>query len=256
MRFGEMARGICRRWLIAVAAVVFTAFIIVFALGVISPLGVQGADRPPIASYAQGESSQQSSMVTNVVVTNTPNEPGAAAQYTVTFVTGEELQANVDTIVLDIDSSVWVPVSIPADAVRISASAVTGGGQANQKVALSVDPNWEYGFEGRDIYTITVPDMDTGESSGIENIDAGATVTVTFLISAGLVNPMESGSYDITVSTSRETVGVEAAFTTPLTLSISNLATGRRPSPWSAKASGTGPRSPYTLTGPATPTAK
>ena len=225
-----MARGICRRWLIAVAAVVFTAFIIVLALGVISPLGVQGADRPPIASYAQGESSQQSSMVTNVVVTNTPNEPGAAAQYTVTFVTGEELQANVDTIVLDIDSSVWVPVSIPAEAVRISASAVTGGGQANQKVALSVDPNWEYGFEGRDIYTITVPDMDTGESSGIENIDAGATVAVTFLVSAGLINPTESGSYDITVSTSKETVGVEAAFTTPLSLSISNKS-GNRETP-------------------------
>ena len=36
------------------------------ALGVISPLGVRGADQPAIASYGQGESSQQSSMVTDV----------------------------------------------------------------------------------------------------------------------------------------------------------------------------------------------
>ena len=146
-------------------------------------------------------------MVANVTVTNTPNGPGEAARYTVTFVTGEVLQANVDTIVFDIDSSVWAPVSIPADAIRISASAVTGGGQANQSVALSEDPNWEYGFEGRDIYTITVPDMDASESSGIESIDAGATVTVTFLISAGLINPSESGSYDFTISTSKEAAG-------------------------------------------------
>ena len=198
---------------------VFTAML---ALGVISPLGVQGADQPAIAGDGQGVGFQQGSMVTNVTVTNTPDGPGEAAQYTVTFVTGEVLQANVDTIVFDIDSSVWVPVSIPADAIRISASAVTGGGQANQNVALSEDPNWEYGFEGRDIYTITVPDMDARESSGIENIDAGATVTVTFLFSAGLTNPTESGSYDFTVSTSKETAGVKATFTTPLMLAISD----------------------------------
>ena len=205
-------------------------FIAMLVLGAISPLGVQGADQPAIAGDGQGVGFQQSSMVANVTVTNTPNGPGEAARYTVTFVTGEVLQVNVDTIVFDIDSSVWVPVSIPADAIRISASAVTGGGQANQSVALSEDPNWEYGFEGRDIYTITVPDMDASESSGIESIDAGATVTVTFLISAGLINPTESGSYDFTISTSKEAAGVKATFTTPLTLSI-NDKSGNRDTP-------------------------
>ena len=220
VKFGETARGICRRCLIAAAALVFAAFTAMLALGVISPLGVQGADHP-IDNDGRGASFQQSSMVTNVMVTNTPNGPGEAAQYTVTFVTGEVLQANVDTIVFDIDSSVWVPVSIPADAIRISASAVTGGGQANQSVALSEDPTYRAGREGRDIYISTVPDMDA-KSSGIESIDARATVTVTFLFSAGLTNPTESGSYDFTVSTSKETAGVKATFTTPLTLAISD----------------------------------
>ena len=168
---------------------VFTAML---ALGVISPLGVQGSDHP-IDNDGQGESFRQSGMVTNVTVTNTPDEPGAAAQYTVTFITGEVLQADVDTIVFDIDSSVWAPVSILADAIRISASAVTGVGQANQNVALSLDPAHRAGSEGRDIYTITVPDMDVSESSGIENIDAGAIVTVTFLFSAGLTNRCKKG---------------------------------------------------------------
>ena len=198
--------------------VMFTTMLV---FGVIWPLVVHGADQP-IADHGQGVDFQQSSMVTNVMVTNVPAEPGAAAQYTVTFVTGEVLQANVDTIVFDIDSSVGVPVSIPADVIRISASAVTGGGQANQSVALSLDPSREHGFEGRDIFTITVPDMDVRESSGIENIDAGAMVTVTFLISAGLTNPTESGSDEFTISTSKETAGVEATFTTPLTLAISD----------------------------------
>ena len=84
---------------------VFTALL---ALGVISPLRVQGSDHP-IDNDGQGESFRQSGMVTNVTVTNTPDEPGAAAQYTVTFITGEVLQADVDTIVFDIDSSVWAP---------------------------------------------------------------------------------------------------------------------------------------------------
>ena len=195
---------------------VFTAM---QALGVISPSGVQGAYLP-IDENGQGVSFQQSSMVTNVMVLNTPKEPGAVARYTIKFVTGQALMAGVDKITLDIDSSVGVPLSIAASHVLISASAVTGGGQSNQSVALSVDPSWEHGFEGRDIYTITVPDMDVRESSGIENIDAGAMVTVTFLISAGLTNPTESGSDDFTVSTSKEPAGVKAAFMTPLALSI------------------------------------
>ena len=195
---------------------VFTAM---QALGVISPSGVQGAYLS-IDENGQGVSFQQSSMVTNVMVLNTPKEPGAVARYTIKFVTGQALMAGVDKITLDIDSSVGVPLSIAASHVLISASAVTGGGQSNQSVALSVDPSWEHGFEGRDIYTITVPDMDVRESSGIENIDAGAMVTVTFLISAGLTNPTESGSDDFTVSTSKEPAGVKAAFMTPLALSI------------------------------------
>ena len=96
-------------------------FIAMLVLGAIFPLRVQGADHP-IDDNGQGVGFQPSSMVANVTVTNTPNGPGEAARYTVTFVTGEVLQANVDTIVFDIDSSVWVPVSIPAAARPIKAS--------------------------------------------------------------------------------------------------------------------------------------
>ena len=196
------------------------------AVGVISPLGVHGAHLPT-SDNGQGAGLQQGGMVTNVTVTSSPNEPGATAQYTVKFVTGEVLQANVDTIVFDIDSSGGVPSSISASDVFMSASAVTGGGQANQFVTPSLDPSHESGSAGRDIYTIDVPDMDTTVSPGIQNIDAGATVTVIFPIGAGFTNPTESGSYDFTISASKETTGVMAAFTTPLTLHISDTADHR-----------------------------
>ena len=107
----------------------------------------------------------------------------------------------------------------------MSASAVTGGGQANQFVTPSLDPSHESGSAGRDIYTISVPDMDTTVSPGIQSIDAGATVTVIFPIGAGFTNPTESGSYDFTIS--KETTGVMATFTTPLTLHISDTADHR-----------------------------
>ena len=196
------------------------------AVGVISPLGVQGAHLPT-SDNGQCAGLQQGRMVTNVTVTSSPNEPGATAQYTVKFVTGEVLQANVDTIVFDIDSSGGVPSCISASDVFMSASAVTGGGQANQFVTPSLDPSHESGSAGRDIYTIDVPDMDTTVSPGIQSIDAGATVTVIFPIGAGFTNPTESGSYDFTISTSKETTGVMATFTTPLTLHISDTADHR-----------------------------
>ena len=107
----------------------------------------------------------------------------------------------------------------------MSASAVTGGGQANQFVTPSLDPSHESGSAGRDIYTISVPDMDTTVSPGIQSIDSGATVTVIFPIGAGFTNPTESGSYDFTIS--KETTGVMATFTTPLTLHISDTADHR-----------------------------
>ena len=196
------------------------------AVGVISPLGVQGAHLPT-SDNGQGAGLQQGGMVTNVTVTSSPNEPGATAQYTVKFVTGEVLQANVDTIVFDINSSGGVPSSISASDVFMSASVVTGGGQANQFVTPSLDPSHESGSAGRDIYTIDVPDMDATVSPRIQSIDADATVTVIFPIGAGFTNPTESGSYDFTISTSKETTGVMATFTTPLTLHISDTADHR-----------------------------
>ena len=51
-----------------------------------------------------------------------PDTPGAAAEYTITFVTGAVLEADTAQIILNIDSSVGVPTSLSPSAVRIRAS--------------------------------------------------------------------------------------------------------------------------------------
>ena len=68
---------------------------------------------------------------------------------------------------------------------------------------------------------------------------------MTFLVSAGLINPTESGTYDFTISTSKEAAGVRATFTTPLTLSISHES-GNRDTP--ITLTGKGFRSGTTVT--------
>ena len=62
----------------------------------------------------------------DVVVTNSPRDPGAAAEYTITFVTAARLEAGTGQIILDIDSSIGVPTSLSPSAVRIRANDIDG----------------------------------------------------------------------------------------------------------------------------------
>ena len=101
MRFGEAARGIRLRWLTAAAAVVFAALIAMLALGVISSLGVQGADHP-VDDNGQAVDFQ-SQMVSDFTADNTVKIPGAVSGFRFPFVTAEDLVANQDTITVHFD---------------------------------------------------------------------------------------------------------------------------------------------------------
>ena len=96
MRSRGTAVGICRRRLIAAAAAVFAAFTAMLALGVISPLGVQGADQS-IADNGQAVDFQ-TQMVTDFTVDNTNQGPGEVSGFRSTFTTAVDLAANLDTI--------------------------------------------------------------------------------------------------------------------------------------------------------------
>ena len=182
--------------------------------------------------------------VSGVTVMGDPDDPGAAAEYTIEFVTEAVLRSGTDQIILDIDSSVGVPTSLAPSAVRIRASAIDGATDArpNQNRALDLAPVYRVipGTDGRKEYKIRIPNMDGVPEHPVADISAGATVTLTLLANSGFTNPTEanvvvpkddgtrkSGGDDFKVSTSKQTEGVSAYISTPLVLFSDDKADNR-----------------------------
>ena len=182
--------------------------------------------------------------VSGVTVMADPDSPGAAAEYTITFVTGAMLEADTAQIILDIDSSVGVPTSLSPSAVRIRASMIDGGANArpNQNRALDLAPVYRVipGTDGRKEYKIRIPNMDGVPENPVADIAADATVTLTLLANSGFTNPTEanvvvpkddgtrkSGGDDFKVSTSAQTEGVSYYISTPLELFSDDKADNR-----------------------------
>ena len=185
--------------------------------------------------------------VQDLEVTNTPTDPGARSQIQVQFETRSELRAGLDTITLDFDSSFGIPERISKNNVNIAATSVsdpagTLGPSPNQTIPLAADPVHRLlpGQEGRATYTVTVPDMDARSESGVENILAGATVTLTFSTGAGFTNPTESnvavrnaagartsGGDDIAVYTSRQRTPAKEYISTAVQLFLNDAADNR-----------------------------
>ena len=181
----------------------------------------------------------------DVTVMADPDDPGAAAEYTITFKTEEVLRSGTDQIILDIDSSIGVPTSLSPSAVRIRASAIDGAANArpNQNRVLELAPVYRVipGTDGRKEYKIRIPNMDGVPENPVADISAGATVTLTLLANSGFTNPTEanvvvfkadgvtrdSGGDDFKVSTSAQTKGVSAYISTPLVLFSDDKADNR-----------------------------
>ena len=210
MRFGETARGICRRWLIAAAAVVFAAFTAMLVLGVISPLGVQGADQS-IDDNGQAVDFQPT-MVTDVSVTNTNQGPGEVSGYRFQFTTPDALTANEDAITVHFDKDFRdLHKVLSRDNVTVSAMASSGSATTDASGPSTTGAYIPYSDATREIlttgkhglsnsaalnnveYTFYVPDMN-GDIEGAPGIAAGATVSVHVSPGAGIRNPTEGGS--------------------------------------------------------------
>jgi hypothetical protein len=178
----------------------------------------------PTVSAAHSSSTQA------FIVTASPATAGELAEYVFTFaVTGvqtstvDALLANTGEIRITFDNDAQVPASIPASAVLVQASLVTGAAEigtgggcddtananaqfhstkgADQAVPLAQSPTFDLDVDDptRKIAIIKVPDMNpsTGTGScgaGAQGIAAGAKVIVTFTTAAGIKNRGEASN--------------------------------------------------------------
>ena len=245
MRFGEKARGICRPWLIAAAAVVFAAFITMLALGVIFPLGVQGADHP-IGDNGQAVDFQPT-MVMDVSVANTNQGPGEVSGFRFQFTTPDALTANEDAITVHFDKDFRdLPQVLSMGNVTVSASVGSGSattdasGPGNTGAYIPhIDTTREiltsakHGLSNSAAlnnveYTFYVPDMN-GDIEGSPGIAAGATVSVLVSSAAGIRNPTEAGNKGpIGVFTSKQSMmDTSLRITVDRTIRLSDYDTNR-----------------------------
>ena len=237
MRFGEAARGIRPRWLIAAAAV-FAAFTAMLALGVIAPPGVQGADQS-IDDNGQAVDFQ-SATVTDVSVTSTTQDAGDVSGYEFRFTTPDALTANEDTITVHFDKDFRDLNDLSREHVTVSVSAASNpdGPMTAGPFNPPSNPTREILDRGKHglsdpaaldnvEYTFHVPDMN-GDNEGTPGIAAGATVTVTVSPGAGIRNPTGAGNKGpVGVFTSRQPMMVSTTVPVALVMALSSYGSNR-----------------------------
>jgi hypothetical protein len=160
-------------------------------------------------------------------------DPGAAAKYTIKFVTAGTVNTDSDptddtvslaagsgTITLDWDDAFGIPATIDPSHVTMSTNSVAGGSgsPADNESVNPVDVTITFiGVESDEPrMVITVPDMDTSDNTGGNGIGEGAEVVIIVAQSAGITNPTEAQTPTMKITTSTDTTqftGSEASFT-------------------------------------------
>jgi len=163
-------------------------------------------------------------------------DPGAAAKYTIKFVTAGtvstdaspsddtvSLAAGSGTITLDWDDDFGIPATIDTSLITLSTNSVAGGNTtqeaANNETVNPVDVTITFiGVESDEPrMVLTVPDMDTSDNTGGNGIGEGAEVVIIVAQAAGITNPTEGQTPSMAVTTSTDTTafsGSEISFST------------------------------------------
>jgi hypothetical protein len=153
------------------------------ALGMLTPSKVAG----------------QATGVSKASVVATPNEPGAAARYVVTFDIDTALDIN-DVIVLEFENEYQVPTTLEASAISISSG--TGASQLSAHPS-DVTVRSVGSPANQHQITLTIPDMDSSDDSSA-GVAAGE-VRVTFAQNSGMKNPLESAARTVKITTTHDT---------------------------------------------------
>ena len=215
------------------------------ALGVIFPLGVQGADHP-IDDNGQAVDFQPT-MVMDVSVANTNQGPGEVSGFRFQFTTPDALTANEDAITVHFDKdfrdlpqvlsrgNVTVSASVGSGSATTDASGpgTTGAYIPHIDTTREILTSAKHGLSNSAAlnnveYTFYVPDMN-GDIEGSPGIAAGATVSVLVSSAAGIRNPTEAGNKGpIGVFTSKQSMmDTSLRITVDRTIRLSDYDTNR-----------------------------
>ena len=184
------------------------------ALGLLSPSGAR-ADSPVTA------------------VVQTPDKPGLASTYSITFTLKSPVTQG-ETITVVFDRSIGVPASITASSVVITTAQPTGGSSSNptlvtvSKCSAGDVPNDGCTGSGDHIVTLTVGDPSPNENAN-NTMGAMGGHKISFSSAAGITNPKsaanaEAKSHWIVIVTSNDPVAEAPAavnsVTTPRFLAL------------------------------------
>ena len=167
-------------------------------------------------------------------------DPGAAAKYTIEFVTSSSgaIASGTGTITLDWDDDFGIPATIANEHVSITSSVVTtptGATTAAPDAAVNpTDVTVTFiGVENDEPrMVITIGDMDPDTTgSGGNGIGNSSNVAITIAQAAGITNPTEGQTASMAITTTGDTTafsGDEAKFTTiPRVVELSSKDGGR-----------------------------
>ena len=146
-------------------------------------------------------------------------QPAAASQYTVAFTAAANLPPGSDQpIILTLHEDIGVPPGINPQAVRITAShlADMDGTARGSGSGPPLDLALSGHTDPRDPTVITLFLGDLSPSDGLQQIAAGAEVSIIFSVRAGLSNPAEGGRFSWTVQVGNAAEPIAAAHPDPL----------------------------------------
>lgn len=104
------------------------------------------------------------SVLSKASVSQSPDDPSAAAMYTVKFQTSNALLAVRDLIIFTLDEEFYVPANLDVNQISISADAVIGGtspAPGEWVAPLEVTMDYVGTKPNKPEVTLVVPDMDS-----------------------------------------------------------------------------------------------
>lgn len=104
------------------------------------------------------------SVLSKASVSQSPDDPGAAAMYTVKFQTSNAFLAVRDLIIFTLDEEFYVPANLDVNQISISADAVIGGtspAPGEWVAPLEVTMDYVGTKPNKPGVTLVVPDMDS-----------------------------------------------------------------------------------------------